>query len=203
MKPLTRADREFLLLAGAFTAYGLTALLGSLVVGRHVAVALATAAASAPVFALASTSVTPGQTQRFLEKAEDAPPSAPRESPNGQLARFLLASLVLAAPLALGSVVGLVLLFERLSPPFGALVEGLAAGVFLGFGFGYLRLSIWMKRWEARAGRVVWREAWPRRRVDVEAPGHRRRSPVVRYYLTPSREPDGRAPLQPYIGPLP
>jgi hypothetical protein len=157
----------------------------SVIVGRHVAVALAAAAVSAPAFALASASVTPAQTERFLEKAADAPPKAPTESPNRQLIRFLLASLVLALPLAAGSVVGLVLLFDRLSPPFGALVEGLAAGVFLGFGVGYLRLSLWMKRWEAETGKLVWREAWPRRRRrDGDALPQRSRSLIVRYYLT-------------------
>jgi hypothetical protein len=188
MKPLTRADREFLLLAGAFSAYGLAALVASVVVGSHVWIAVAAAAVSAPVFALASVWVTPAQTERFLEKAADAPPEAPRESRRGQLARFVAASLVLALPLAAGSVVGLVVLFEHLNRPFGALVEGLAAGVFLGFGFGYLRLSRWMSRWQADAHKVVWREAWPRRRSTVVDPPRRRPSRLVRYYVTATPE---------------
>jgi hypothetical protein len=187
MKPLTRADREFLLLAGGFWAYGLAALLAAVVVGSHVGIALAAAAVSAPVFAFASVSVTPAQTKRFLEKAADAPPEAPRESPRGQLARFVLTSVVLALPLAVGSVVGLVVLFEHLNRPFGAVVEGLAAGVFLGFGYGYLRLSRWMSRWQENAHKVVWREAWPRRRSATVAPP-RRRAPLVRYYVTPAAE---------------
>ena len=192
VKPLTRADREFLLLAGSFSAYGLVALVSSVAFERHVALALAAAVASAPIFALASAALTPAQTTHFLERAADAPPSAPRESRGGQLARFLLASLVLALPLAGGSVVGLVLLFDRLSPPFGAVVEGLAAGVFLGFGFGYLRLSSWMRRWQVQARKLVWREAWPRRRSkNVDASARRTRSPLVRYYLTP---PDSHSP---------
>jgi hypothetical protein len=59
MKPLTRADREFLLLAGAFSAYGLAALVAAVVVGPYVWIALTAAAVSAPVFALASGLITP------------------------------------------------------------------------------------------------------------------------------------------------
>jgi hypothetical protein len=185
VKPLTRADREFLFLAASFMVYGLGALVASLVVGDHVAIVVAAAAVSGPVFALAAGAVTPSQTERFLDHAAPAPPGAPRESARGQLVRFTLASLLLAAPLALASVIGLVVLFDRASEPFGALVEGLAAGVFLGFGLGYLRLSLWMKRWEAETGKLVWREAWPRRRQrDGDALPQRSRSLIVRYYLT-------------------
>jgi hypothetical protein len=187
MKPLTRADREFLLLAGAFSAYGLAALVAAVVVGSHVRIALAAAAVSAPVFALASGSITPAQTERFLETAADAPPEVPHESPRGQLARFASFSLVLALPLAAGSVFGLVVVFAHLNHTFGAIVEGIAAGVFLGFGYGYLRLSRWMSRWQAETHKVVWREAWPRRRsAPIDPP--QRPSPFVRYYVTPHRK---------------
>jgi hypothetical protein len=94
-------------------------------------------------------------------------------------------------PQEAGSVLGLVV-FEHLNRAFGAVVEGIAAGVFLGFGYGYLHLSRWMSRWQAEAHEVVWREAWPRRRSAPTDPPQRP-SPFVRYYVT-STGPSGPAP---------
>ena len=93
-------------------------------------------------------------------------PSAPKESPRGQLVRFLLASLVLALPLAAGSVIGLVFFFDRLSPPFGAVVEGLAAA----------GKSRWGRSCGARFG------LGGGQRTSTRGGGP---SPLVRYHLTP------------------